>query len=338
MGKIDIHLKNFIKINSVFAQLFNQMVFRGECLIDPDKLKERDSVSQETVQLSDGRLKSLERLRDVQKVAKVYGNQLSFRIILGVENQLGVNYYMPVRCMELDALTYTCQCKKIAEKARKNKELKKYADGVPKGTKIIPALTLVFYCGARAWDGPLSVYDMLDISDEVKEKMKPIISDYPMKLIDARHMRDEEIECFSGDLKALLVMLRKRYNPKMLKSVVARHRETWYTVSAIKGDRRYVDYIDTVSDEELEGGVSVDATLDYIEARGRAMGRREGKAEGRAEGKLQGKVEGIDKVNRLVLFLSRDGRVKDIVKSAEDREYQEQLFMEYGLEDSGEEK
>ena len=126
-------------------------------------------------------------------------------------------------------------------------------------------------------------------------------------------------------------MLRKRYNPKQLTSIVARHRETWYTVSAIKGDKRYIEYINTVSDEELEGGISMDATLDYIEARGKAKGRHEGRREGRQEGK----AEGIDKVNQLVVFLSKDGRTNDIVKAAKDRKYQEQLFIEYGLEDAG---
>ena len=134
-------------------------------------------------------------------------------------------------------------------------------------------------------------------------------------------------------------MLRKRYNPKQLTSIVARHRETWYTVSAIKGDKRYIEYINTVSDEELEGGISMDATLDYIEARGKAKGRhegrQEGRREGRREGRQEGKAEGIDKVNQLVVFLSKDGRTNDIVKAAKDRKYQEQLFIEYGLEDAG---
>ena len=48
------------------------------------------------------------------------------------------------------------------------------------------------------------------------------------------------------------------------------------------------------------------------------------------------KAEGIDKVNQLVVFLSKDGRTNDIVKAAaKDRKYQEQLFIEYGLEDAG---
>ena len=83
----------------------------------------------------------------------------------------------------------------------------------------------------------------------------------------------------------------------------------------------------------------MDATLDYIEARGKAKGRhegrQEGRREGRREGRQEGKAEGINKVNQLVVFLSKDGRTNDIVKAAKDRKYQEQLFIEYGLEDAG---
>lgn len=41
---------------------------------------------------------------------------------------------------------------------------------------------------------------------------------------------------------------------------------------------------------------------------------------------------GIEKVNQLVLFLSKDGRMDDIVESAKNKDYQKKLFKEYGLE------
>lgn len=318
MGDVDIYLKNFIKIDSIFAQLFSQGVFDGKLVIDPNRLKELDTVNQETVQVAEGQLKSLERLRDVQKIGMVFEDKVHFQVILGVEGQSGVNYYMPVRCMELDALAYTYQCRKISEQAKEDKKLKKYADGVPKGTKIIPTITLVLYYGSRAWDGPVSVYDMLDIPEEMKECLNHTTPDYRMNLIDVRHMRDEEIEKFKGDLKAFFIMLNEHYNAEKLKSIVAVHRETWYTVGAIKKDMRYMEYINHVSEEELKGGLMMDATLDFIEARGMA----------------KGETNGINKVNQLVLLLSKDGRLSDILKSAEDREYQKQLFVEYGLEDA----
>lgn len=184
---------------------------------------------------------------------------------------------------------------------------------MPKGTKVVPTVTLVFYFGSKQWDGPVSVYDMLDIPEELKPWMKQTASDYRMNLVDARHMNDEEIERFEGDLKAFLIMLKRHYSREKLKSVVAMHRETWYAISEIKNDQRYIEYINSVSDKEMAGGIHMDATLDYIEARG--------------------KEEGINKVNRLAEFLYQDGRMSDFIKSTGDKKYLKQLFTEYGLEE-----
>lgn len=135
----------------------------------------------------------------------LFDHKVALQVIIGIEGQTGVHYYMPARCMELDALTYSYQCKRISEKIKENRELKKYADGVPKGTKILPTVTLIFYTGNKSWDGLESVYDMLDIPEDMKEWMKHTTSDYRMNLIDARHMTDEEIDRFDWDLRAFMV-------------------------------------------------------------------------------------------------------------------------------------
>lgn len=54
-----------------------------------------------------GQLKDIERLRDAQKVSMLFDNKMAFQVVMGVEGQNGVNYFMPVRCKELDALTYS---------------------------------------------------------------------------------------------------------------------------------------------------------------------------------------------------------------------------------------
>ena len=277
MGKVDIRVKNFIKVDTVFAQLFSEGVFKGSIKIDPNKLQELDSANQTM-------LKDLERLRDAQKIAMLFDDKLAFQVILGAEGQAGVHYYMPVRCMELDALSYSGQCRRISEKAKEKKKLKKYADGVPKGTKIVPTVTLVFYVGSKPWDGPKSVHDMLDIPEDMKEWAKVFIPDYQMHIIDARHLTEEEINRFEGDLKAFLLMIQENYNEEKLKNVVAMHRQTWYAIGAIKNDQRYVEYIDKFSDEEMAGGVYMDAVLDRIEARGEERGEGRGRAERVEEG------------------------------------------------------
>ena len=308
MGKVDIRVKNFIKVDTVFAQLFSEGVFKGSIKIDPDKLQELDSANQTM-------LKDLERLRDAQKIAMLFDDKLAFQVILGAEGQAGVHYYMPVRCMELDALSYSGQCRRISEKAKEKKKLKKYADGVPKGTKIVPTVTLVFYVGSKPWDGPKSVHDMLDIPEDMKEWAKVFIPDYQMHIIDARHLTEEEINRFEGDLKAFLLMIQENYNEKKLKNVVAMHRQTWYAIGAIKKDQRYVEYIDSISDEDMAGGVYMDAVLDRIEARGEERGEARGEA----------------RVNELGMKMAKAGRVDEFIQSLSDKELQNRLFVEFKI-------
>ena len=49
------------------------------------------------------------------------------------------------------------------------------------------------------------------------------------------------------------------------------------------------------------------------------------------EGKIEGKIIGITQVNHLIRLLAEQGRTEDIIRSASDKEYQEQLFQEFGL-------
>ena len=68
---------------------------------------------------------------------------------------------------------------------------------------------------------------------------------------------------------------------------------------------------------------------------GREEGRVEGREEGREEGKEMGKQEERRRLNTLILRLTEDDRADDIVKAAQDEDYQKQLLEEYGLVDNG---
>ena len=134
-------------------------------------------------------------------------------------------------------------------------------------------------------------------------------------------MSEEQINQFQGDLKAFFSVLPNRFNAENLKGVIAKHRETWYAISTIKKDKRYAEYIDRVSDEEMAGGIHMDATLDYMIA------------EGEVRGEARGEIRGAEKVNRLGILLSQSGRTNDFLKSLSDKGLQKKLFVEFGLED-----
>lgn len=323
MGEIDTTLKNFLKINSVFSQLFSQCIFQGRITISPNDLRELDTVIQGTTNLADGQLKSIERLRDVQKIAMLTSEGIAFQMILSVEAQTDIHYYMPVRCMELDALSYSQQCKQISKEAKEAGLLNKYSNGVPKGTKIIPVVTAVFYYGHKPWDGPVCIHDLLNIPENFKSWADQTIPNYSLNLIDAFHIPVHEIQKFKDDLKAFLLLLKEDFDKPTLENVVAYHRETWYAVSKIKNDDRYRQYIDSISDDDLIGGIHMCDVLDRYEAKGEARGISIGEAIGLSTG--------ISRVNRLAQLLAQEGRMDDFIRSTQDPVYQQTLFAEFHL-------
>lgn len=269
MGKADISTKDFLKVSEIFAELFNMAVFQGDDGITPADLVELDSVTDTALNLAEGQLKFVERARDVKKLAKI---GIWFRIILGVEGQTDIHYYMPVRNMGYDAADYETQCKQIRTQALAGGIDFNPVNGIPKGTKILPVITLVFYVGEKPWDGPRELYDMFDIPGERKEWAKRYIPNYPLHILDARHLTDDQIELCSDDLKAFFYMIREDYDEDKLKGYVAKFRETWYAISAVKDDKRYAKYYDQSLKKSVDGGVRVDAVLDRIEARGEKRG------------------------------------------------------------------
>lgn len=63
----------------------------------------------------------------------------------------------------------------------------------------------------------------------------------------------------------------------------------------------------------------------------RMAGRKEGLEIGRQEGLEAGRRESLDKMNQLIILLSEQNRKDDIIKAANNKEFQEQLFREFHL-------
>lgn len=223
MGKADKSMKAFLEIPEIFSQLFNVAVFGGKEEIKPEDLSETNPVLDAVLELPENELDYVERVRDVVKTSD-FG--ISFRIILGMEEQTDIHYYMPVRDMLMDAISYDSQCRRIASTAKEKRENFQYSNGVPKGTYIMPVISLILYVGSKKWDGPTQLYDMFDIPEDRIEWAKQYIRNYPINLIDARHMSEEQINQFQGDLKAFFSVLPNRFNAENLKGVIAKHRET----------------------------------------------------------------------------------------------------------------
>ena len=168
--------------------------------MEPDKLTNEDSAYEDIVSNKDV-VGTVERFRDVVKM----WTDNAMYVVLGLENQMRVHYAMPVRTMMYDAMNYSGQIKRKGVDVRnKNASSSEYLSGFGKEDKIYPVVTLVLYYSDEKWDGPTSLYDMMNISEEIK----PLVPDYKINLVNIKEVdytefSDDEVKCFFKLMKQL---------------------------------------------------------------------------------------------------------------------------------------
>lgn len=82
---------------------------------------------------------------------------------------------------------------------------------------------------------------------------------------------------------------------------------------------------------ELERADAHEEGLEEGRKLGQKIGQEEGRKEGREEGRKEGREETLNLINKLNDILLSEGRVEDLKRSINDREYQAQLLKEYRL-------
>ena len=106
-------------------------------------------------------------------------------VIWGLENQERIHYAMPLRHMVGDAFSYLKEYNEIVAKNQKDKNFAssdEFLSNMKKTDRLHPVISLCVYYGENPWDGPLSLTDML----EIPNKIRPLVSDYKMNLIELR--------------------------------------------------------------------------------------------------------------------------------------------------------
>ena len=221
IGAADTVTKAYIRKNEVFADAFNYFMYDGIKKIQPDQLRELDSTEiaillneQDTRDNTNkdkeasGR-KMMQKYRDLLKTATVMEDGEAAYVLLGIENQTEVHYAMPVRNMLYDAMKYNQQVTDIAAKHKKQKDSKRhqkisngeFLSGFYKEDKLIPVITLVLFFNPGEWDGPRSLFDMLEISNPI---FKKYAQDYKMHIISPKELLDSDLEKFSSSLREVI--------------------------------------------------------------------------------------------------------------------------------------
>ena len=97
-----------------------------------------------------------------------------------------------------------------------------YLSGFGKGDKLLPVITLVVYFGAKAWDGPKSLHEMLAVKDT---KALAYIADYKLNLLEPATMSDEEIAKLKSDLKDVFFFIKYSGDKEKLKQLIEKSED-----------------------------------------------------------------------------------------------------------------
>lgn len=182
--KADTILKNFWKNNERFADLFNAELFDGEPVLKAEDLSEVDTDVSSLLKFNS----HAETVQKVLDVVKKIAYGVDF-VIWGLESQQKIHYAMPLRHMIGDAFSYLKEYNEIAKGNRKDKNFSssdEFLSNFKKTDRLHPMITLCVYYGDTDWDGPLCLTDMLEIPD----KIKPLVSDYKMNLVELKKSND----------------------------------------------------------------------------------------------------------------------------------------------------
>ena len=230
-GAIDTEGKKFLSNRELFADAFNYLLYDGKEVIKPDELRELDT-TELTVPYGNNARFPVQKYRDLLKVWNAMMDDSAIYVVLGAELQDKVHYGMPVKNGLYDMLGYSKQIAEIKRSYQKKDSKKKdkeggeaeegeltvengvlkikltheeFLSGLRKGDKLVPIITAVVYFGEEPWDGPRSLYDLLDIKDET---LKKFIPNYWINLISPADMDEEEFTKFHTELGEAMRILK----------------------------------------------------------------------------------------------------------------------------------
>lgn len=119
MGKPDTVTKDYMSRPDIFADVFNQFLYHGKQVIQPERLTELDTTEIVVPYGADNVSVPEQRYRDAAKLLAAMTNGRAAYCILAVENEEKINYTMPVKDGLYDFIQLA---KQVTETARSHRE------------------------------------------------------------------------------------------------------------------------------------------------------------------------------------------------------------------------
>lgn len=209
----------------------------------------------------------------------------------GAENQAEIHYAVPVKNNLYDALEYAGQVEEAAKSHRKEMKRKKeqgeasadedrkmpsageFLSGFWAEDRLIPSITVTVFFGSEEWDGPLSLFDMMDVSDP---EVLACMDNYHVRLIAPAQMADEEIMKFQSSLREVMLFIKYSKDKENLSRVLAANERRFREL-----ERRAADVIEAITNlgikyDESEEVIDVCQAIQEIRMEERKIGEQDG--------------------------------------------------------------
>ena len=246
-----------------FANLINGWIYHGEKQLTADQIQETD-----TRYTAKTNRVYRTRYRDIAKRVQ----NVRILLIIGAEIQTYVDYSMPVRGMDYDAVEYKRQIARIKGERKIKRTVQ--MSSMQKNDRLVPAITLVLYLGEKIWDAADNLHEILDFS-KVPEEWKAYIQNYKVHVLDICHTADERLMEFPDDIACMFLTIKYAKNKEKLTELVQKYpqfqkmeKETYDTLWSYVGNQQMLEIKNTLE----EGGVDMRCAIDEIYEDGIAEG------------------------------------------------------------------
>lgn len=324
MQEKDVISMEYFENPARFADLLNGFLFGGEQVIQPENVVEADRSVSGRVHTA-GKAVAYQLFRDIFRRI----NCRMHVLLVAIENQSGIHYAMPVRVLNAEGAAYAGQVKTKERFHREQKDLTgdEFVSGFAREDKLQPFVTLVLYYGAKEWDGPRRLKEMMDLSG-FPEELAPMVQDYSINLLEIR--KYPYLERFQTDIRYVFGFLQKAEEKEKLASYMEENRgifssldEAAYDLIAVMSKTSQLKQLKKICQRE-EGGTDMCKAIDDMIEDGRAEGRIEGERRGRIDGEQQGIA-----LTKRVFKLSREGKsIQEIAEMCEISTKKVQLILE----------
>lgn len=208
-----------------FADIMNVGMFHGKRILKAEMLSDEKELAKTTLKKSRN-ISTVRKFRDVAKRAD-FGSHF---VLIGIENQSEIHYAIPIRIMGYDFLGYDEQLRQIRKEHKEKNDLQgaEYLSGFAKTDRLSPIFTLCVYWGEQPWDGPNSLYELLDW-EKIPPEVRAMIADYPIHILDVR--RFSESEQLQTDVRILFGFLQRQNDSEALSRYVEENKNDFSDIA-----------------------------------------------------------------------------------------------------------